>query len=499
VAGTKVDTPTGSVAIDQLNVGDKVLAHDFYFHRPVESVVIAKKCSKAEYLVEVKTERGSQFVCTVDHLIYVPLKGWIQAKDLLNGFSLIRKDGKNDSVVSSQCYFSANTPVYDIEVAYHHNFFADGIVAHNCIILDDCNSAKEVESELVIASTLEWFDGTLGTRLNNQKLGAVINVQQRLGENDITGHILSKNTGEWCHLMLPMEYEPERSYVNAYGWKDPRAEPGELLWPERFGPEEVTALKNWMGTWRSNGQLQQRPSPKGGGIIKREWWQPWERVEFPPMDFILGTLDTAYTLEQMNDPSGMIIWGVFSGDPVGRSVRSFDHNGRLAYSERTYTEPEAPKVMALHAWTDRLEFYELIKRTAETCIRLKVDLLLVENKAAGISVAQELRRLYGHQSFSVQLFDPKSQDKFARLVSVQHLFQEKLIYVPTADYLWIDEMITQIEGFPRAKHDEYVDLTSMGLRYLRDRGLISRAVERRAEMDSLKIYPRGQDIPLYPA
>ena len=126
-----------------------------------------------------------------------------------------------------------------------------------------------------------------------------------------------------------------------------------------------------------------------------------------------------------------------------------------------------------------------------------VNLLLIENKAAGISVAQELRRLYGNEKFSVQLFDPKSQDKFARLVSVQHLFQEKLVYAP--DRTWAEAVITQVGQFPRSKHDEYVDLTSMGLRYLRDRGLISRAVERRAEMDSLKIYPRGQDLPLYPA
>ena len=168
----------------------------------------------------------------------------------------------------------------------------------NCIILDDCNSAKEIESELIIASTLEWFDGTLGTRLNNQKLGAVIQIQQRLGENDLTGHILSKTKGEWTHLCLPMEYEPERSYFTTIGWKDPRTTPGELLWPERFGPDEVMGLKTWMGDWRASGQLQQRPEPRGGGVIKREWWQLWESEVYPPMDFILGTLDPRIRLSR---------------------------------------------------------------------------------------------------------------------------------------------------------------------------------------------------------
>jgi predicted phage terminase large subunit-like protein len=365
----------------------------------------------------------------------------------------------------------------------------------NIICLDDCNSAKEVESELVIASTLEWFDGTLGTRLNNQKLGAVIQIQQRLGENDLTGHILSKTKGEWTHLCLPMEYEPERSFFTTIGWKDPRTEPGELLWPERFGPPEVTSLKTWMGDWRAAGQLQQRPEPRGGGVIKREWWQLWDSEVYPPMDFILGTLDTAYTLEQMNDPSGMIVWGVFSGDTVATANRIMDTDGRVMYKDRSFSE-ETPKVMLAHAWTDRYEFHELIKKTAQTCIALKVDLLLIENKAAGISVAQELRRLYSNEKFSVQLFDPKSQDKFARLVSVQHLFQEGLIYAP--DRAWADAVMTQVGQFPRGKHDEYVDLTSMGLRYLRDRGLIARAPERQAELEALKVYPGGRDAPLYP-
>jgi predicted phage terminase large subunit-like protein len=371
----------------------------------------------------------------------------------------------------------------------------------NIIVLDDCNSAKEVESEAVVASTLEWFDGTLGTRLNNQKLGAVIEIQQRLGENDLTGHILSKSTGDWTHLCLPMEYEPERSFFTSIGWKDPRTTPGELLWPERFGPDEVKGLKTWMGEWRAAGQLQQRPEPRGGGVIKREWWQLWEADAFPPMDFVLGTLDTAYTLDQMNDPSGMIVWGIFSGDAASQATRRQNADGSAVYVDRSYdVEVNAPRVMLVHAWTERYEFHELVKHVALTCVARKVDLLLIENKAAGISVAQELRRLYSNEKFSVQLFDPKSQDKFARLVSVQHLFQERLIYAP--DRPWADAVMTQVGQFPRGKHDEYVDLTSMGLRHLRDRGLISRAAEHRAELESRNFRPgspyHGAVSPLYP-
>lgn len=366
----------------------------------------------------------------------------------------------------------------------------------NIIILDDCNSAKEVESEAIIESTLEWFDGTLGTRLNNQKLSAVIEIQQRLGENDITGHILSKNKGEWTTLVLPMKFETWRkSYVSPIGWSDPRTEEGELLWPERFGAPEVEALETWMGGWRAAGQLQQRPEPRGGGVIKRDWWVAWEASEYPLFDYIIGCLDTAYTLEKMNDPSGMIVWGVFSNDATASVNRILDSEGRPVYIDRSRNEG-APHVMLCHAWTDRYEFHELIKKVVDTCIKMKVDLLLIENKAAGISVAQEIRRLYSREKFGVQLFDPKSQDKFARLVSVQHLFQEGLIHAP--DRPWADAVIQQVGAYPRVKHDEFVDLTSMGLRHLRDGGLLTRAPERLADLESQKIYPRGQDEPLYP-
>lgn len=367
----------------------------------------------------------------------------------------------------------------------------------NIIVLDDCNSAKEVESEAIIESTLDWFDGTLGTRLNNQKLGAVIEIQQRLGENDVTGHIMSKNKGEWTTLVLPMEMEMWRKpYVSPIGWSDPRTQEGQLLWPERFGPDEVASLKAWMGDWRAAGQLQQAPQPRGGGVIKRDWWIAWERAEYPVFDYIIGCLDTAYTLDSMNDPSGMIVWGVFTDDGTATANRIVDEEGRPVYVGRAQNEG-APHVMMCHAWTERYEFHELIKKVVDTAIQMKIDVLLIENKAAGISVAQEIRRLYSREKFGVQLFDPKSQDKFARLVSVQHLFQEGLIHAP--DRPWVDTVIQQVAAYPRVKHDEFVDLTSMGLRHLRDTGLLTRAPERIADLESQRIYPRGEGEPLYPA
>jgi len=364
------------------------------------------------------------------------------------------------------------------------------------IVVDDPNSASEAFSEANIESTIEWWDGTMSTRLNDQKTGAYIVIQQRLAENDLTGHILEKESDKWTHLCLPMKYEPDRAFKTSIGWEDPRTEPNELLWPDRFGNEEVANLERSLGPFMAAGQLQQRPEPAGGGIIKRDWWQLWEQREFPPMDFIIASLDTAYTVKTSNDPSAMTVWGVFTTDTHATAYRMLDADGRPMYIDRSFNET-APKVMMIHAWTERLEFHDLVEKVAKTCKALKVDKLLVENKASGISLAQEMRRLYGNEGFAVQLSDPKSMDKMARLYSVQHLFAEGMIYAP--DKQWADEVITQVGQFPKGRHDDLVDTVSMSIRHLRDIGLLTRTKERLDEIEGMKTYPGKQDAPLYPA
>ena len=157
-----------------------------------------------------------------------------------------------------------------------------------------------------------------------------------------------------------------------------------------------------------------------------------------------------------------------------------------------------PKVILMGAWQDRLELHELVQRVAKTCRDLQVDKLLIENKAAGHSVAQEIRRLFNHESWAVQLHDPKSIDKLGRLYSVQHLFAEGLIFAP--DRSWADMVITQVANFPKGAHDDLVDTVSMALRHLRDLGLLVRSPERMAALDSsqrLSAVPDNK--PLYPS
>ena len=395
------------------------------------------------------------------------------------------------------------------------------------IVVDDPNAAQEAFSEATIASTIEWWDSALSTRLNDPKTGAFVVIQQRLSEEDLTGHIMSKDEGEWTHLCLPMRYEWRRHSITQIGWEDPRGfdengeslvttdedgnrmavspeaevelddREGTLLWPERFGEREVTILEKQLGPWAAAGQLQQRPEPKGGGIIKREWWQPWDRENYPNMDLVIATLDTAYTTKTENDPSAMTVWGVFSSDVfVQAPHHAAMRDGTLVNYSRQYTET-APKVMLMYAWQGRYELHDLVQKVAETCRKMQVDTLLIENKAAGYSVAQEIRRMYGYERFGVSMFDPKSQDKLARLYSVQHLFAEGLVYAP--NYAWAEMVITQVGTFPKGKHDDLVDTVSMAMRHLRDTGTILRPDEWRAEAeDALKFKGNNQWTPLYP-
>lgn len=360
-------------------------------------------------------------------------------------------------------------------------------------VIDDANASNEVESEAAIGEVLEWWDGTMSTRANDPKQSALIVIQQRLAENDLSGHILSKPEHGFTHLCLPMEYDSERSFETVIGWEDPRTEEGELLWLERFGPKEVSDLKAALGPWRASGQLQQLPQPKGGGIIKRSWWLNWKEDAFPPMSYIIGFLDTAYTVKTENDYSALTLWGVFRHDTVIQPSKD---------GERTYNEL-APKVMLIGAWKERLELHDLVEKVAKSCYRgsgktQPIDRLLIENKAAGASVAQEIRRLYGAEDFAVQLVDPGAQDKLARLYSVQHLFSEGMVFAPDKD--WAEMVITEVEVFPKGRHDDLTDTVSGALRHLRDLGLLQRPPEMRSEIEDAMRYENNRPLQrLYPA
>jgi hypothetical protein len=138
-------------------------------------------------------------------------------------------------------------------------------------------------------------------------------IMQRLHEGDVSGAILDKQLG-YDHVMLPMRFDPVRARPTLLGIEDPRQEAGELLFPARFPQEVVDRDSKVMGPYATAGQFQQEPTPRGGGVIKPGWWETWMEESYPPFDYIIASIDTAYTTKTENDFSAMTVWGVFSGD-----------------------------------------------------------------------------------------------------------------------------------------------------------------------------------------
>ena len=221
----------------------------------------------------------------------------------------------------------------------------------NRFILDDPNSVQEAESESVRNQTNTWFRETVPTRLNNLSKDAIVVVQQRVHELDITGLIWDLGL-DYTRLIVPMEYDSTRHCTTVLGrddlgepdlvWNDPRgmdeygdrlegsaldAADGELAWPARFAPEAVEKLKETLGPYAYAGQFQQTPNPRGGGIFKVDWWQNWppedwpeiererHKYKYPDMSYVVASLDPALGMKQENDFTALTIWGVWRSSP----------------------------------------------------------------------------------------------------------------------------------------------------------------------------------------
>lgn len=357
------------------------------------------------------------------------------------------------------------------------------------VIIDDPHSVEGAASDQMRQTTINWFLEAVPTRTNNPDRSAIVVIMQRLHEEDVSGVILDRDLG-YEHLCLPMRMEADRRCVTNLGFVDER-EDGDLLFPERFSEEVVARDERVMGLFATAGQFQQRPEPRGGGIIKRHYWQLWDADAaarngvmwltskdtgkadpggYPAFEFVLASLDSAYTEKEENDPSALTIWGVWK-TPTG--------NRRL---------------MLIYAWSERLELNPLVDKIALYCKRYKADKLLIEAKASGLSVAQEIRRLYGRQDWSVQVVDPGRGDKVARAYAVQPIFEADLVYAP--ERVWSDMVINQCATFPKGKHDDLVDTVTQALAHLRLIGMATTGGEDAATLaDEMKYRPRVAPLP----
>jgi len=346
------------------------------------------------------------------------------------------------------------------------------------VILDDPMSVDDALSDKTRDSINLTFREALPTRLNNPDSSAIIVIMQRLHEDDTSGVILSGDFG-YEHLCLPMRFDPSRKCETSIGFEDPRTEEGELLFPERFPEWVVQRDETIMGPVATAGQMQQMPVPRGGSILKRDYWQLWEEEKYPAFEFVLASADTAYTEKEENDPTGFTIWGVFRegkyGYPRVMLIWAWAKHCELHGKPLERLQGETKK--AYDVRNMKADAWGVVEWIAYSCRRYQVDKLLIEAKASGLTVAQEMQRLYREDGWSIQLVKPVG-DKVARAHAVEPSFAAGLIYAPDTE--WAEKVISQAEVFPKGKHDDLVDSSTQALQFLRQNGLIAHNFEEDA-------------------
>lgn len=361
------------------------------------------------------------------------------------------------------------------------------------IVVDDPHNTIQIESAAVRDATVQWWTEALSTRLNDPANGAYVIIMQRLFEDDLTGHILEHERNDWVHLMLPMEYDPTRHCTTAMGFEDPRTVDGELLCPERINLHDLLSLKRRLGPFGVAGQLQQSPTPRGGGILKSDDWKAWpphveeletpqgqklKAIGYPPMDFILASVDTAMTEDRENDFSAMSIWGLW------RDKR------------------DMPMLMLMDAWQEHYDLHTLVERIIKDCRKRQVDRILIEGKNNGFSVHQEIMRLARGERWAA-ILEPVKGDKVSRAYACQPTFASEQVWAPARNIggsimflQWAQTVIDQCASLPKGSHDDLADTVTQAINHFRRCGLLVTKSERREELHR-KLAPPGKREPLY--
>lgn len=136
------------------------------------------------------------------------------------------------------------------------------------IVVDDPHNPQQAESDVQRQAGLDFFNKTLGSRLDDKKRGAIVVVMQRLHEEDVSARALELG---YTHVKIP-GVAPERTVVTFPSGREVIREEGDLLWPEREGPAEIATMRATLGSYGFAGQYDQEPAPPGGGLFRREWF-----------------------------------------------------------------------------------------------------------------------------------------------------------------------------------------------------------------------------------
>jgi predicted phage terminase large subunit-like protein len=297
------------------------------------------------------------------------------------------------------------------------------------LLLDDLlKDVEEANSPTVRRQLRSWFETTAFTRL--QPGGAVVVIATRWSEDDLAGWLLREFAAEgWEELRLPAIAEDD----DALGRPE-----GAALWPERYPLDALESIRRQIGSAAFASLYQQRPAPVQGRIFKREWWRHYTAP--PAASEITRTVvsvDSAFKAGEDNDYTAVTVW---------------------AETETAF--------YLLHAWRDRIEFPDLKRKAIEIANVWNADAVLVEDKASGQSLIQELDRDTALPVVPVKAIG----DKVSRAVGVTAIIEAGKVLVPVSAG-WLDDFMDEVSTFPGSRHDDYTDSMVHALRYMMDVGV----------------------------
>jgi predicted phage terminase large subunit-like protein len=349
---------------------------------------------------------------------------------------------KSVAVSSVKQVSRAKTKVYDIQVEGNHNFFANEILAHNCLIFDDLLKADEAPSDTVRNSTNAWLDQSFLTRANNPATARIVGVAQRLHMDDPMGHLMER--GGWHTLILPAEFK-QKTMIEVRGkvWEK---EPGDLFNPSRLGREILDQKLRDLGPTAYAGQYMQNPIPAEGGMFKGHWLQHHDVTSWRGMNgYILCDPANSKKERSGHDPD----WTVFF--VVGLAA---DNNYYVADIVRDRFNPaeRVDMLMKLHRKWNRA-FGKPPKVGVEQ-YGMMTDAFFIKQRQGQDNYRFPITELGGTM---------RKEDRVRMLVTP---FSEGRVYLPKSlPYQTlagerldlVRELIAEYDTFPLGRHDDIMD------------------------------------------
>jgi len=295
------------------------------------------------------------------------------------------------------------------------------------IIVDDSIKAVEADSPTMRQNAVDFFNGSLYSRLNSKAEGRVVVIQQRLHEEDLIGHLADIGTYEICELKA---IAPKRETYKLSDGRKVGRKRGQALCPAHEDIETLNQIRRQIGAARFEAQYQQSPTPPDGGRVRPDWFDRHDKApEREELEWIIVSVDTGATPFPESDYSVFIVAG---------------------YQAGTWHILEIVR--------EQLDFPDLRDRALEIYQRWRVDWMVIESAGSGISLIQELRRSDKVGRGKVRSHRPDN-DKVTRMATSAVQLRDGGYSLPDSAP-WLDAFEQELRAFPGGRYDDQVDALS---------------------------------------